>query len=551
MKKIKMDDVSDLYPSKGEKINSEETEHACWLYTKRDSKGKILGFSKEIFTEWCFNCPVFVRQRKRASSRRFADKVVMQALEYVVEGLKSYQRELDYSIDRLQTKDLQLSFLGQTTAILESSTDINEIFSAILSGITAGQALGFNRAFLFLVDEDEQTLRGIRAIGPSDEQEAYRIWRELEAKSLSLIQIMETSTRAARESGISLNNLIKKIALPLDPEGGVLAMSVLEKRTFNIIGVSSPVPDNQSLWAENFAVVPLLIYGKALGAIVVDNKFTRNPITDRDISLLETFAIQGSIAIENARLRNKLQIHVEELELAHRELQRHQTRLVQAEKMASLGEMAAHLAHEVKNPLTSIGGFANLVRKSSKESDQNYEYLSIIIDEVKRLENLLLSVLNFARPAEPNLELLDLNDSIEKLLPIINDAVRGSEITVRTSLDYTLPPIWCDQDQLRQVLLNVVQNAIHAMPDGGQLHLTSKFKSSYAQVEISDTGIGIPKEDIEKVFLPFFTTKEKGSGLGLSITHAIINNHQGFIDVISEIGMGTTFILNFPLKVQK
>ena len=174
--------------------------------------------------------------------------------------------------------------------------------------------------------------------------------------------------------------------------------------------------------------------------------------------------------------------------------------------------------------MVSIGGFARLIRKTLPGSDPNLEYLTIISEEVIRLERLIENLLILAKPTR-----LD------------------AKIKLKTSLDFDMPTIAFDRNQLRQVLLNLFQNALHAMPNGGDLNVTTRQKEAFVQIVVQDTGVGIPDEHLDRLFVPFFTTKPSGAGLGLSITHKILENHNGFIEVTSQEGVGTTFVVNLPL----
>jgi signal transduction histidine kinase len=218
-----------------------------------------------------------------------------------------------------------------------------------------------------------------------------------------------------------------------------------------------------------------------------------------------------------------------------------------AERLAAVGEMAARIIHEIKTPLISIGGFARLIRKTLPTDDPNLiSYLTIISEEVSRLERVIENLLVLAKPGHPNARPDDLNEVVEKTLLLVGEHAEGAHIEVHTSLDSDMLPLEFDRNQLRQVLLNLLQNAIHAMPDGGSLRVTTQKKKAFVQIVVQDSGLGIPDEHMNKLFIPFFTTKPNGAGLGLSIAHKILENHNGFIEVTSEVGGGTTFVVNLP-----
>jgi signal transduction histidine kinase len=169
------------------------------------------------------------------------------------------------------------------------------------------------------------------------------------------------------------------------------------------------------------------------------------------------------------------------------------------------------------------------------------------VEEVRRLEAILTEILQFTRPTMPRFEEVDLNGIILQTFGMMSEEINSELITVERDLDPDLPPVWADPGQIRQVLLNVFRNAIHAMPEGGQLHVQTITHDGVVQVRIHDTGIGIPKGNIDKLFNAFFTTKSTGSGLGLTVSLQIARNHGGTISVESEEGTGSAFTITLPV----
>ena len=230
-----------------------------------------------------------------------------------------------------------------------------------------------------------------------------------------------------------------------------------------------------------------------------------------------------------------------------RERKRMEAELLRSERLSTLGRAAAHINHEIKNPLMLIGGFAHQVlRDISGDPEKNKEKLRIIVDEVQRLEGFLEEVGGYAKFSEPQKRPGDLNallkETCHRLEPIIQE--RG--IILRLELDPDLPQVQFDPVHLRQVILNIAKNGIEAMPAGGSLTIVSGQRANRVFVQISDSGDGITPEVMEKVFQPFFSTKPKGSGLGLAISQKIMQAHEGEITIDSELHQGSrvTFYLN-------
>jgi iron only hydrogenase large subunit-like protein/nitrogen-specific signal transduction histidine kinase len=228
------------------------------------------------------------------------------------------------------------------------------------------------------------------------------------------------------------------------------------------------------------------------------------------------------------------------------ELQSTQNELLMAEKLTSLGQLAASIAHEINNPLAGVLIYTQLLSKKvtgdSFKKEEALGYLSKMESEVSRCSKIIRNLLDFARQTEPMLRLVDINQVLDQTLSLVGHQAKIQNIEVIRELS-SLPEVMADFDQLQQIFTNLILNAIQAMPDGGRLTLRSSVIDSEVRVDVQDTGCGIPKENLAKLFTPFFTTKEKskGVGLGLAVVHGIIERHKGRIKVQSEEGKGTTF----------
>lgn len=227
-----------------------------------------------------------------------------------------------------------------------------------------------------------------------------------------------------------------------------------------------------------------------------------------------------------------------------------QDELIQAEKLTSLGQMAASIAHEVNNPLAGVLVYTQLLAKkvasNSLSKEVALDYLSKMDWEITRSTKIIRNLLDFARQSTPTLRVIDTNQAIERALSIVAHQAKLQGIQVIKELSPSLPRVMADADQIQQVCTNLILNAIQAMPEGGRLTLcTSVDSDGQLKIEVEDTGCGISQENLRKLFTPFFTTKEKGKGvgLGLAVAHGIIQRHQGRIEVESEEGKGTTFTI--------
>jgi len=240
--------------------------------------------------------------------------------------------------------------------------------------------------------------------------------------------------------------------------------------------------------------------------------------------------------------------------------------LMRSEKLVSLGQLAASVAHEVNNPLAGILVYVKLLLKKYEQRELQTEWtetqLLKIEKELERTTRIIRSLLDFARKSKPTVRPMDVNKAIDAALLLVGNQINLENISLEKKFESELPPVLADFDQIQQVLINIILNAIQAMPDGGHLTIATSIARSIeienspkdaVKIDIRDTGVGITKENMNKLFTPFFTTKEKGKGvgLGLSVVHGIIGQHKGKIEVDSEPGEGTTFTMYLEVVDEK
>ena len=230
------------------------------------------------------------------------------------------------------------------------------------------------------------------------------------------------------------------------------------------------------------------------------------------------------------------------------ELKKAQEELIQANKYKVIGEMAAGIAHEIRNPLGSIQGSLEILRKDYKVEDSKYEFLNILLKEVARLNKVITDFLNYARPALPNLIETDINQLISETVLILSPQVAKKGVELKTELDKNLSRIKADPSQLKQAFINLILNSLEAIEGNGQVLISTHQDKNKIMVKFQDTGKGMSEETKGKIFTPFFSTKENGAGLGLGIVERIVQNHKGEIKVESYLGRGTVFTLIFPVK---
>ncbi len=292
--------------------------------------------------------------------------------------------------------------------------------------------------------------------------------------------------------------------------------------------------------------IPILYRGQPIGVLRVWLR-PGTSFSPDDLSMLQTLADEIAVAIENARLYENLQQQMAMLEQA-------QFQLMQSAKLATIGELAAFIAHEINNPLTSVLGYASLILSETPPDDPKRTDLEVIEKEALRARAIVRDLLGYARQTDSAMEQTHINEAIESVLPLIRRRAESQSVNIAAKLDPNVPRIMGDVNQLKQVFINLLNNAIDAMPTGGHVDIATREVAGNGagpQVEISfqDSGVGIAADKMSRIFDPFFTTKEdgKGTGLGLPISKRIVERHGGSIAVSSTPGHGTRFTICLPV----
>ena len=298
---------------------------------------------------------------------------------------------------------------------------------------------------------------------------------------------------------------------------------------------------------------------KIIGIIDVESS-SRNAFTHNDFIALESLAGILASVITSADQYQRLQVTISQLRSTQMELRARmeaqrsaENRLIQAAKLAAVGEMAAGIAHELNNPLTSVTGFAELVLEDMPEGSESRKDLETVMREALRARDVVRRLLDFARQSESIRARASLNEVVEDVVALSRHLIHMSGIELKIDLEKDLPWVLIDSNQMKQVLINLVHNALQAMPDGGEMEIktsnSSRSNRAWVIVSVQDTGVGIPQVEQARIFEPFYTTKgnQGGTGLGLSVTYGIITDHGGQIDVVSQPGAGAKFTVWLPL----
>lgn len=436
----------------------------------------------------------------------------------------------------------ELTLLYQLSNTMLSTIRLNKLAHLILTAVTTPSSNLFERAILFLRNEKTNVLQGMLAV-TRQSSEGLRIVGGHDALG-SRWDISDEIISLQRSDEFCLKVRLTRIEID---RGCPLVYQVISEKA---LCQSDEVQCQRCqacsfirpLCGGSFAAAPLVARETAIGMIVVDNPDSGRQISSNNLHFLQLFANQAGMAIENSMLYNRL-------EEAHLNLSEARERLSHGERLAAIGEMAASLAHELKNPLITIGGFAGRLLKSLPIDAREHRYADTIVSEVGRLEKMLSEILSFSRKPTICFSNCNLEDIVRECLASCTTAFEDHNIKVSFSSDDQPLIVSGDAHQLKQVFLNLVLNSCDAMPDGGKLFLTlerTHLDRKSVIITIEDTGGGIPKEMQSQIFNPFFTTKHHGTGLGLSIANRIIINHFGSIET-HNTDQGAVFTIILPL----
>jgi two-component system, NtrC family, sensor histidine kinase HydH len=443
-----------------------------------------------------------------------------------IENALTYQQVEDLA-EKNERMVRNLTALQEISQGLLTTVQEDRLMEIILQGLTLDQGLGFDRGFILMVDEANQTLKGVKG--------ARR--REAAAPEEGLKKLLLEPAEVLPVDGWEI---------PLRADQGPFALALLRKQSYHHQSAKEPgVPPGLEgkYAAQDFFVVPLIVKDRATGVVLVDNEPSARPLEDEPIHVLQMLATEAALVLENAHLYSTIEAN-------NRELLLMRERMLESDRLAALSSLASGMAHEIRNPLVSIGGFARRIAKLVEPNSPLRGYVEVIQEEVTRLEKLLREILDFTGENLSYYGDHELGKLIDDTLILVQRDLEASKITVAKDLA-PLPRLHCDDRQMKQVIYNLFQNAIQAMPNGGTLAIRTysveKPDGLYEALAVTDTGGGIPMEVLHNIFNPFFSTKDYGTGLGLAIAQRIVSRHYGHIEVNNEIGKGVTFIVTLPV----
>jgi len=445
--------------------------------------------------------------------------------------------------ERQEVASRETSILYRMSRMMHSTLNLDELSHLTLSAATSVEAGCFERATLFTVNRRTGMLQGMLGV-PQDVASLVLSTSEQRLQR-GAPDLDEEAREAQRQT--PYNQKVIKQRLPLNARDNALARAFMERQVV-LVPVPEKEPDGgrhlfRELELGPYACAPLLGRDQIMGVLLVDNPLSKIEITPQRRRFLELFANQAGSALDNASL-------IKRLEAAHHNLQDIQEQLIHGEKMAVLGEVAAQVAHELRNPLVSIGGFAQRLNRQDLKDQKANEYAGIIAREVRRMEEMLDNILSFSKKQLVCLDDCNIVDVLNEVMDLDIENCRKQDITIDYDVPINLPQLVGDYRQLRQVFHNLLINARQVIGKGGVI--TIRVRTGFLRgeeavvIEVEDTGGGIRPEVMRNMFNPFFSTFAKGTGLGLSISHRIIAHHYGEIKVLN-VEKGARFIVTLPL----
>ncbi len=451
------------------------------------------------------------KQKNTVTTKR--EKILEESapqFEKFSESRESYIQALEKTIDVLMGENQKLAVNHN-----DIRSSIDELVAMQRLSNTVGTALEPNTIVKTLIELTEQVVHVIEASIFLFDGNA----RKLMPLTAHGSEKLETEAQQQLESGIVdwLFTEMKTIIIP---------------DLSHLIGKDS---------VRNYVLVPLMLRGQGIGIYLIHTEKKQEEFTHQDIQLLTVLANQAAIGVENWRTHTQLI-------KANNELKMFQAQMLQAAKLAAVGEMAASVVHEIKNPVQILTMQMEIVMLGRGQGD----WLGMLNTQIRRLSDITKRLMNFSRSMDEEYgsELVDINKEIKFILDIIGHDFKNNNIAGELNLSESLPTIVGSVNHLQQVFLNLLINARDAMPKGGKVVITTELKDFNIYIHFADTGTGISPENMSKMFTAFFTTKEvgKGTGLGLAICQKIVSNHKGEIKLTSELGKGTTFTIILPVK---
>jgi two-component system sensor histidine kinase HydH len=465
-------------------------------------------------------------------------------------------------IEELKRANRELLSLYDVNRLLQTPLTAEEKLYIILTSLTADDGFGYSHAYIFLTSEQKNTLEGWLGVGPLTGDEAREIWEGV----AELVEKEEEENSSGRRNISEIlehapfDVTVRGFVVPISRGQGHPVQTVISRRPKLVKDAFSgkdPLhPDFTALLSSpQVAFIPLLSKNRVMGVMAVESPGGERSIDESSLRTLTIFGNLAAIALENSKLYRALEEKVDCLEMVNRELQEAQAKILHMDRLSSLGAIAAGLAHEIKNPLNSLIINLDLLRSEIPEPCIEVTGLIDIIEqESNRLNETVTEFLSFAKAPKLSLDTHHPHKVLDQVLKLVEYQGVSMGIKITREYDEGVVDLLLDDKRMKQAFLNVIINAMQAMPSGGTLTVKTcrKIPSGNQQacgqvlIEFKDTGQGIPPDSMDRLFDPFYTTKEAGTGMGLPIVDSIMRSHGGSVNIESASGKGTKVTLLIP-----
>jgi len=440
----------------------------------------------------------------------------------------------------------ELQILAEVATALSSTHDLDRILRVILTGATASQGLGFNRAFLFLFDDKENLLQGHLAVGPVSAEDAGRIWHNMDAVRLSLSDLLTSSIDNSSIAG-GITDLVRGYAIDLNQDSDVSDACRLGQ--WFILESHDPIDDvtlslTQRLGTRELALVPMVSKGSLRGLLVADNLYTGRTISDEDVRLLQVLANQAAVAMERAELHESQLQRAYELEALNQRLAETQDQIIKFEKMSVIGELTSAVAHELRNPLTIVGGFANLLLKSDV-ADHHREYLNIIAGEIRRAETVLSQVLDFSKASRAKNEIIDFSALVERSYRTLAGRCRGAYDEIDVELEPGIE-VFGNSDQLAHAVYQLLKMVAEELIPPGSATVRTGIDEDQACMYIDLRAPEASRDKTRKLLMQIFSQKGASQRLTVMVAGETIRYHGGTYGLQAEGGPLPSLYVKIP-----
>jgi len=443
----------------------------------------------------------------------------------------------------------ELQILTDVAAALSSSSELIQILKVILTGATAAQGLGFNRAFLFLYEAKSNELVGHMAVGPTSPEEAGSIWRNMDAMRLSLEELLDSKQGKPDKPSDAISHLISDFRIELD-DGSAIGRACLDSRWLNltVTGETDPVTRAfaRRLDSDRLALVPMVSKDHLMGLLAADNRITGQPVSDESVQLLQVLANQAAVAMERARLYDNQQKRSQELEHINRLLAESQDQIIKFEKMTVIGELTSAIAHELRNPLTVVGGFANLMLKSELP-EENREYLNIISSEIRRAETVLDQVLDFSRASKSENRPVDFSQLVQRSQELLRGRLAPRELPMHLSLAGEALTVFGNGDQLAHSVYQFLKLVAEELTPPAHAEVRTERNENRAtmliKIQCPDDGSHPAARTLQRIF----TQNRTSQRLTILVAGETIKYHGGNFGIASGDDKAPSLYIELPL----